>query len=362
VRNSLLNREVNEETLSAAYFFYGEETYLAEQFTRQLKVSLVPPEGEHFNYERFILGDSSWMDIVDLARTIPFFFSPWRVIRVEVGDGEKGGLSAIESKLLKDYFSSPSPRTVIIIVLPEKTKKSHSLVRFFSSFPESIVTVREIKLLRGNNLSAWIDARLYSSGKRISQEGRDELVNLVGNDLQRLDNELEKLTLYVGEKKLIEVDDVSQVSAWDKSYLDWELTDNLERGDPAGALRVLNNLFEEGTKPENILGNVFRMFRDIYIAKLSLKEKVKDKKQIFRELKPQISENYADLYSRKFNDFFSLIERTSGEDLKWAFQALQTIDLSMKTSDVSVKTLLEEFVLEYCRRRKAKGPILKGPD
>jgi DNA polymerase III delta subunit len=173
---------------------------------------------------------------------------------------------------------------------------------------------------------------------------------------------LEKLALFVGERKTVEADDVSQVSAWIKVYSDWELADCLERGDITGCLKVLDYSFDEGTKPESILDTMVRFFKTIYQAKLWLKDKAMDKKEIFRTLKPFISESYRDLYNRKFREFFFLVDGTSEEGLGRVFRELQEIDLGIKTTDTYKRVLFERFVVNYCRERKLKGLILRAPD
>ncbi|MEW5900605.1 MAG: hypothetical protein AB1715_03985, partial [Acidobacteriota bacterium] len=80
----LWGEAIREDRLSPCYVFYGEETYLAEQFIRRLKAALMSPDAESFNLERFDLEETRWPDIIDVARTAPFFFSPWRIVVVDV--------------------------------------------------------------------------------------------------------------------------------------------------------------------------------------------------------------------------------------------------------------------------------------
>ena len=101
----LLRKEIKEKDLLPGYFFYGEETFLAYQFIQELQDSLVPPEAQGFNVEKFNLAESSWAEIIDSARTIPFFFSPWRIITVEITEEKRNHLSANEEGILKGYFS-----------------------------------------------------------------------------------------------------------------------------------------------------------------------------------------------------------------------------------------------------------------
>jgi len=361
VRGAIPGLEIGEGNLAAGYFFYGEEPYLAELFIRDLRETLIPREGGELNFERLSLAEAKWVEIIDLARTVLIFFSPFRIIRVEIPD-EEADFSAAEIKLIKAYFSSPSARTVLVIVCAEKLKKNDRLVKFFSSFGEAVISVREIKPLKDKPLSDWIESRLLPAGKKMLGNARNNLVELIGNDLRRLDNELEKLVLFVGDRKTIEMDDVNQVSAWIKAYPDWELADGLERGDVNDCLKVLDYSFNEQTKPESILDTMVRFFKTLYQAKLWLKDKTMDKKEVFKALKPYISESYRDLYNRKFRELFFLVEGTSEEDLGRIFKELQGIDLGIKTADTYERVLFERFVVDYCRERELKGLILKAPD
>ena len=123
----LLNKEISEKTLVPCYFLFGIETFLAYQFIDELKQSLISPDDQDYNVERFNLEDHSWMEVIDVARTIPFFFSSWRIIVVEIPKEKGEGLNTTEKKILQDYFSaSPVTQTVLLIIFPDKiiSKKS----------------------------------------------------------------------------------------------------------------------------------------------------------------------------------------------------------------------------------------------
>ncbi|MCJ7580066.1 MAG: hypothetical protein MUP98_05975, partial [Candidatus Aminicenantes bacterium] len=129
-----------------------------------------------------------------------------------------------------------------------------------------------------------------------------------------------------------------------------EIADNLEIGDFKQSLIVLDNLLnKEGIVPVKILGVFSRFFSNLLLAKILLSEKKKDRKSIFREFKPQILEKFGALYTRKFNSFFSLVDGLSLTDLNRFIAKLEDIDLQIKTSSLSLQTLLEGFLFEYCR-------------
>lgn len=347
-----LRKEIDEKSLHPCYFFYGEETFLAEEFIEDLKQTLISPEGQDYNIEKCNLEDHSWMAIMDLARTIPFFFSSWRIIKVSLSTGKGERLSSVEEKVLKDYFSSPSDHTVLVVIYPGKLRRSAQVFRLFSALPSSRVYVKELKPLKERSLFSWMDRKFSDVGKRATHDAMGRLAELTGNDLARLNNEIEKISAYIGEKKMVELDDVNAVSGWIKSFLEWEIVDNLEKADFEKGLIVLNNLFRESVRPEFILGLTAKFFRDIFLAKIWMKEKEKDKKEIFKELRPQIQERFGNFYSTKLREFFSLVDRISMGELNTLLADLREIDLKIKTTDVNPQTLLEEFLFKYCQMRR----------
>lgn len=347
-----LNQKISENTVFPCYFFHGEETFLALQFINELKSALISEEVQEYNVERFNLDENSWAEVIDLARTIPFFLSPWRIIVVELPTGKKENLSSQEQSILEDYFTSPSSRTVMVIVFSGKIRRTSSFFKYFSSLPSTTVLIKELRPLKDRALYAWMDKKFSSQGKTADPEAMRRLEELTGNDLRRINNEAEKLMTYVGEKNVIELDDVNQISGWVKTFFEWEISDSLARADFGQCLLVLNNLFKEGIKPEYILGSVVRFFRDILQAKLLAKEKDVDKKAIFKELRPQIHEKFGNFYTTKFKEFFSLVERFSMKDLNHVLAELEKVDLKIKTSGLNPKTLLESFLSDYCHLRE----------
>jgi len=352
VYSFFLNREIKEESLVPCYFLHGEETFLALQFIDELREALITKEVREYNVERFNLNENSWAEIIDLARTIPIFLSPWRIIVVEGSKGKRENLSSLDQKILKDYFSSPSSRTLIVIIFSGKIRKNSSLFKFFKSLPSSLVQSRELRPLKDRPLYTWMAKKFSSQGKSATPEAMRRLEELTGNDLRQINNEVEKLITFTGEKTLIELDDVNQISGWVKSYFEWEMSDSLAKADFEQCLLVLTSLFKEGIKPVYILGLVVRFFRDIVLAKLLVKEKNTDRKAIFKELRPQIQEKFGDFYSAKFKEFFSLVDMFSIQDLHHILAELEEVDIKMKTSDPNPKTLLETFLFDYCRSRR----------
>jgi DNA polymerase III delta subunit len=374
--------DIREDTLLAGYLFYGEEDFLAEEFIEGLKRMMAPSAGGEFHLTRMDLDEWKWRDIIDTARTAPFLFEPWRVLVVRFperkpgsdrgrakaggpdGDDEKGAkfLSVLDQKILRDYFAGPPSKTVLVVVKAGRVRKDDAAVRFFHSLPKASVAVVEMKPLGPAALMKRADEAARALGKTLTEAGKRRLFEIIGPDLRLTLNEVGKLAVYIGDRKGIEEEDVSQAVAWQRSYQAYELDDALAAADFAKGAAVLNDLFAEGERPEQVVGRLAGFFRSVLAAQAWLREKSRTKDDIFRELFPYISKNFGDLYRRKYADFFGVVEGLSAAELNALLNKLRQVDVRLKTTDAAPKRVLEIFLREFCLARKKKTIISsEGP-
>ena len=356
MKSLLLDREISAESVKPCYLLHGEDVSLARHFLDELKTLLVSSDEEEFTLERCDLSRMAWMDVFDLAKTLSFFPTA-RLIVVDIPSNWEG-LKKADGELARSYFDDPTPRTVLVFIYPFRLDRRKAWFKLFSSLPAADVCL--LKSLSEYKLRDWVGAALRKLGKTASAEARERLVDFAGSNLDLLKNELFKIATFVGDNPRIEVDDVNQVSGWVKSFVEYELKNGLEVRDYEKCLNVLDKLInKEGTKPEYLLGVIAGFFREIYIAKLWLRDKKRDKKEIFRKFRPGIQEKFGTFYTRRFNGFFRLVEGVSQDDMDGWLRDLEGIDLALKTSDQSAILLFERFLYRFCAG-SAEGSTSKG--
>jgi DNA polymerase III subunit delta len=368
---------LREETLLAGYLFYGEEEYLAEEFVGELKEVLAASSGGEVRLTRMDLDETKWRDIVDAARTAPFLFEPWRAIVVRVPekkagaerpsgreaarDGEEGRtsryLGPLDQKILREYFADPPSRTVLVVIRAGKVRRDDALVRFFASLPKAAFSATEMKRLSAAALMRRADERARALGKTLTEGARQRLFELLGQDLRLTMNEVDKLAIFVGEKKGIEEEDVNQATAGQRSFESYDLDDALAAADFAKGAAILNDLLSEGERPEQIVGRLAGFFRGVLAAQTWLLEKSRTKDEIFQALFPYISKNWGDLYRRKYGDFFGVVEGFTPSELNALLAKLRRADVRLKTTDADPQTVLETFLREFALARKKKTLI-----
>lgn len=254
--------------------------------------------------------------------------------------------------MIREYCQSPAPKTILILVIPGKVKKGHPLLKHFESLPAGAADIQEMKPLKGRSLTEWLASAVRASGKVVTPEAQRKLVEIVGSDLRRLENELEKLFTFASDRRVIDTDDVAEICDWGRTFQEWELVSSLEKGDGRQALVVLGRLFREGARPEYVLGAIAGLFRDLLLARV-WRRQGQDRKEIFRTLRPKIQEFFTD-YEMIFRGFFEVAEDSKSDLLGRALGELERIDTLIKSSDVPAEAMISGFVVDYCRRRRPK--------
>lgn len=367
---------LREDSLLAGYLFFGEDDYQAEEFVAELEGVLAGSTGGEFHLTRMSLDEAKWRDVIDTARTAPFLFEPRRALVVRVperkagaerksgAEGEAGRgvkyLTAMDQKILKEYFADPPSRTVLVIIRPGRVRRDDAMVRFFQSLPKTAMSVMEMKRLSEFRLKQRAEEKARAFGKTLTERAKTRLIELLGQDLRLIMNEVAKLAVFVGDKKGIEESDVDLATAGQRSFQAYELDDALAAADFARGTAILGDLFAEGERAEVILGRLAGFFRNILAAQTWLREKSRTKDEIFQTFFPYISKSFGDLYREKFDNFFGVAEGLSPAELNALLISLRRLDRTLKTTgvkDAGEKILFEAFLKEYCLVRQKKLAI-----
>jgi len=349
---------VRADRVLPAYVFSGEDLFAARRFVRDLRRILTVPDSESVQVETFNLDVHGWREILDVAKSLPFFFAPWRVLVVEGKGASQEGLSAAEAAAFRDYFAAPTDRTTIVILFEGKIHKVKPLGKALAALPDSVALALELKPLKDKDLKPWIEERFEALGKRAAPEAIERLLDIAGSDLGRLDTEIEKVVTFVGSKKSVEADDISALSTV-KNFENWELNAAIETGSTDRALVILKSLFDEGLAPELIFSCLIGFFRDLLLARAGLRDG-RDPKEIFRDIKPQISEKFGSFYQTKLKEFFDLVGRISDADLLRRLGELERIDLRIKTTDVEPEAMIQAFLTDFGRTAGGRRITLPG--
>jgi DNA polymerase-3 subunit delta len=124
---------------------------------------------------------------------------------------------------------------------------------------------------------AWARKGLGARQKEISDEALAELIDRVGPNARQLDNEVEKVALYVGDRKEIEFDDVATICTRNKMARAFALGDALgDRDLPRLLARLDEALWEVKLDPQKSeIGLLYGLISKVR-AMLLLKEMLRE--------------------------------------------------------------------------------------
>ena len=246
----------------------------------QLASELVDEELRAFNVERLYGTDKGTTAdaIVEAARMLPML-GDRRVIvvlradallkpkRKKADDDEaeaEGGEEPLSSDSLLAYVTKPEPMTTLVLVaddidrsrkLGKALVKQAAMVECWGLKPGKEVKGWDLPQV-ARAAQSWVRKQAGEAGKQIDPAGASLLADRAGTDISRLRGDWQRLLLYVGDRRKITREDVAEVASPETSQDDGAVTNAIERGDAATALRQLALAFDAGAAPQMMVGQL----------------------------------------------------------------------------------------------------------
>lgn len=322
-----LEKQLVKEEFPPIYFFYGEEPFLVERAGRRVMEKAVDPSMKDFNLNIYYGADCKGTEILDTAQTLPMF-SQRRVVVVRQADK----LPAATQEGLLPYLANPCPETCLLFLAAKPDLRR----KFFSELKKQPGSL-EFKKLYENRLTPFITGEASLHGKKIDGAGAELLAFMVGNNLQELVSQVEKASLYVGDRPVINLADIRAIVSQSKAFSAFELARYMGEKNLARSVATLQAMLHNGDEAPMILGALTSHFRRIWRIRELL-----DQKLPAAEIGKQL----------KINSFFlgeqvTQAKRYSVRELRGLFERFYQGDLAVKTG-ASSATVLQGLVFDAC--------------
>lgn len=240
------------------YLLYGTENYL---INKEIENILKTNSIEKINISNYSLEDSSFKDIIDDAQTISLF-SDKKAIVVDnsyIFTG-KTGKNDNDPELFLNYFKQINPDTILIFnVNSEKLDERKKLVKEI----KKIGIVKDFN--KSNNLNSIIKDMF--GHYEVDNNGIRFLIDRCGNNLEILDQEINKIKTYKDEDKNITIDDIKNLTTKNIDIDIFNFVDTIINKNKEEALEIYNEMLINGEEPIKILVILANQFRLIYQAK-----------------------------------------------------------------------------------------------
>ena len=251
----VLERHLQRRTLKPLYLFYGDEEFLMLRALERLERALAGPEGEAPVKLLLEAQEVALPEFLAQARMTPLWGAGQLLV---LRRPETYPAQALKAVL--QYLERPAPRAWVVLLAPGLKARDLAKNAVWKHLQEKDATLGFFHLKEGE-LQQWLAREAQALGKNLSLAAARRLVEMVGDNLSELAQELEKLALFAGQEKSLTPNLVTQLASHSRTYNIFALVDAL--GDPGAQKRLsaLAHLLDLGEPPARILGMLARQLR-----------------------------------------------------------------------------------------------------
>lgn len=250
--------EWKKNSFKPVYWLEGEEEYYIDKAVEYAEHHILPESEASFNLTVFYGRDANWADVINACRRYPMFAERQVVILKEaqqMRDVEK----------LEAYVDNPLNSTIFVVSY--KDKKVDGRTSFAKTLKAKAVLVTTKKMY-DSKLPEWTQELVQSKGLSISAKGLALLVDHIGNDLSRIENEIDKLSVNLGKRKGITEEDIEEFIGVSKDFNVFELQAALAKKDLTKAVRIIQ-YFEANPKSapiQLVLPSLYSFFSKVFMV------------------------------------------------------------------------------------------------
>jgi DNA polymerase-3 subunit delta len=211
------------------YWLEGEESYYIDMVVNYAEHNILNENEAGFNLTVFYGRDADWATVINACMRYPMFAEKQVVVLKEAQH-----MKDIER--LEGYVGKPLASTIFVVGYKEKKLDARTK---FSKLIKEKGEVVTTKKLYDNQLPEWTSQMITSHGLTINPKALALLVDHIGNDLNRLQNEVEKLSVNLTNRKNITEEDIETYIGISKEFNVFELQDAIAQKNLAKAIRII---------------------------------------------------------------------------------------------------------------------------
>ncbi|MFT6095698.1 MAG: DNA polymerase-3 subunit delta [Nonlabens sp.] len=306
--------DLKQKRYAPVYFLCGSEPYFIDQISDYIEDNVLDESEKGFN-QMVIYGKETSMDeVLENAKRYPMM-SEHQVIIVKEAQHLVRQLDQLES-----YIEQPQPTTILVFAYKYKTPDGRSKI---TKLLKKHAVYLESKPLYENKVPAFVTGRLKEMGFQIDPNATRMLVEFLGTDLGKINNELSKLALVHSKELPITPQVIEDNIGISKDYNNFELCKALGMRDVVKVHRIIN-YFSENPKENPFVLTTAQLYS--FFVQLLKVHTIKDKNN------PQAVAKAAGV-----NPFFvqEIITASKNYPMKYCSRAIKLLrDMDVKSKGV----------------------------
>jgi DNA polymerase III subunit delta len=282
--------------------------------------------------------EATGADVVAACNALGLFVSEGRLVIVDEPEKWK----APDVKEVVAYLAAPAPATVLALVADE-IKADSALAKAVAKHGQ--VLVYDVPKRK---LPEWVAEQFGRAGAKVDADACRALIDIVGDDLDELTSEIEKLATWAGGEQ-VTVRDVEQIAAGRAETSIFSLTDAWGRRDVAAVLRAAEEIMERSHRPRS--GELMRIIASLvnHVGRVRRCQQLADEGVRPRDAAPRLK-----MHPFAAEKAFAQAANFSADELGDAIVRLAQLDAASKGgSRLPADLELERALVDVTRGRVA---------
>jgi DNA polymerase-3 subunit delta len=324
-----ITKDIKAGNLKPIYFLMGEEPYYIDKLTEFIEQNVLDEHERDFNQSILYGRDVTMEDVIGTAKRFPMMADRQVVVVREAQE-----LSRTIDKL-EAYAENPQPTTVLVFAYKYKTLDKRKKI---TKLLDKVGVVFESKKLYENQVGDWIKRVLSGQGYSIDNKAVAMLVEFLGTDLSKINNELDKLKIILPKGHTFTPNDIEENIGFSKDFNNFELRKAIGEKNQVKAYQIID-YFAQNPKDNPLVvttGLVFGFF-----SQLLQYHGLKDKSQMNAAKILKVNPYFVKDYEVAFRNY--PMKKVSA-----IVSALRTIDVKSKgvgAASTSQHDLLKELLI-----------------
>ena len=314
-----LIKRIHSNEISPAYSLFGNESFLQDFFIQELNTYFLGDSGT----KRHISLDDDKQDqlLADLSAFSLFSERELLVVR------QIKKLSLNARKELVDYLKNPNLDTCLVLI-SEDYDDRNALQKLLKSNTISV----DVRVPFPSKMKEWVRFIIKSKKYKINDGTISNLIDLYGDSIAHVVNEIEKITLMIGTETVIDDNIIETQLSAVREYHIWQLQDAIGSKDTEKSIPIVKSLIENGTGIPQLIINFTNLFQQLLWFSMGVRQTTG-----YTGLNKIISGNL-NKYSRNFDQ----------DEIESALLVLRKSDMLTKSTSLSPLSLIEPAIINIC--------------
>ena len=318
-------QSISQNRWSSPYILLGEERYFFEKCLQHFRYSSVPAELRDFNEEIFYGTDLEVEKLIDSLQMLPVMAERRLVVLKEAQHLNEKQWLQLES------IGNLSSDMIFVIQADQLDRRKKTIKKWLE-----LSTIVDCSSPPDSSRGPWIRSLANEKGLELDQEALSYLVQTGGNNLEALDQELERIQLFFGSGKKIKIADIAQVLDRAREENIFSLSEAVGKKDRTQSLFLYSRLRAQG---ENEIALVSIIARHLRIL---LKIKVAQDKL---NMKGSALAQYVGVNNYYLPNYVQQSLRWTQSELMKALEHLSHLDSQFKTTSLAPAIWMDSFLL-----------------